>query len=150
MRHKSQSRAADRALAARMPASLEQIRLMAEVEAQRLAPEMIRMLHGLALDVTIMPERLAVLEFRKSCAEAVLDRAMGKPIERKLAIVQDFGAGGTAGEVAKTLAAAQEASDFSRLCGEYVGRRPYAEWPEAVKNSVEGAEAFDVPEETGL
>lgn len=143
MRHK----APNRALLARAPASLEAVRALGEIEAQRLAPEMVRLLGGLAHDDTILPERLAVLEFRKACAEAVLDRALGRPIERKLAIVQDFAAGNGAGEVAETLAAATKSADLYREINEYVGRRPLHEWPDHIRDAVEGAEAYDVQEQ---
>ena len=142
MRHKQ-----GRALATRMPETLEAVRALGEIEAQRLAPEMIRMLGAFAQEMTITADQLAALEFRRACANDVLDRALGRPIERRLAIVQDFGAGGSGGEVAETLAAAKKSNDLYREIDEYVGKRPLREWPEHIRDAVEGSEAFDVQEE---
>ncbi len=138
MRHKAPSRA----LATRMPTTLEAVRALGELEAQKLAPTMIRMLGAFAQEMTITADQLAALEFRRACANDVLDRALGRPIERKLAIVQDFSAGGSGGEVAKTLADAKRSNDLYAEIDAYVGKRPLREWPEHVRDAVEGAEAF--------
>lgn len=136
MRHKSRNRAV-----AKVPVSLEAVRALTDLEAQRLGPTMVQFLGALALDDTIAPDRLPVLEFRARMADLVITRAVGLPLERKIAFVQAPGGTGD-GEAAKTIAEAHEADARYKLVNEYVGRRPYSEWPEAVKNSVEGASAF--------
>jgi hypothetical protein len=121
-----------------------------EIRAQQAAVDMIELLQGLALDVCISKDELAVLEFRRKCALDVLDRAMGKPLNRNLTIMNTPEAAGANKDVQKTLEAAQQSAALLQMADQYVGRGvPYEEWPEEVKAFVSGGAAYSIIEDSG-
>lgn len=117
---------------------------LAEFQAQTHAADMVDILAAFAWDVT-KPD-----DFRRQCANDVLDRAYGKPtMKAHFEMVDpsaDAGDGSTVGQTIKAACAA--AQDFQDL-DELVRRKvPQDQWPERLRKLAGDAIAY-YSEESG-
>jgi hypothetical protein len=116
----------------------------AEFQAQTHACRMVDMLAGFADDI------FQPVEFRRQCANDILDRAYGKPATKARVEIVDTSAKTAEGmTVGDEIQAAIVTADVFRRVNDLTMRQiPFSEWPDDVKAAVgeEGAVAFSFSE----
>ena len=111
---------------------------LAEFQAQTHAAGMVDILAGFAMDIN------QPVDFRRQCANDVLDRGYGKPASKaKVEIVDTTAAGITGKAIGDEIEAAIISAEvFQRLSELTMKQIPYDQWPDDVRKAAEGMDAF--------